>query len=229
MGSSVGNYALFAGGGGSAANNTVDTYDNNLSHGVADPISIGKQYGAGAYTNSYALFAGGLLSGTGAVDTIDAYDESLVHTNPTTLSVARWYDVGVSVNGYAFFGGGYSTSPTTYYATVDVLDDSLTDQAISDLGFARDLLAGTSVGEYALFAGGSAATASSGYTAIVDAYSTNVYEINIPPLSKYFFEGITEEEQITYSGKSINGFEPLNGYISRGFILSGYNPESTQL
>ena len=105
-GTSVGNYALFAGGSGNS--NVVDAYDTSLTRSTPTALSVARRSLAGASVRAYALFAGGSASGD-ASNVVDAYDTSLTRSTPTSLSAARENLTGASVGGYALFAGGYAS------------------------------------------------------------------------------------------------------------------------
>ena len=109
----VGNYALFGGGGNSSGSSyTVDAYDTSLTRTNPTPLSKARSYLAATTVGNYALFGGG-----GNSFNVDAYDTSLTRTNPTPLSKGRNYLEATTVGNYALFGGGYNGG--TYYNTVD--------------------------------------------------------------------------------------------------------------
>ena len=70
----VGNYALFGGGGN---NSTVDAYDTSLTRTTATPLSEARYELTATSVGNYALFGGG-LSGDGDIltATVDAYTVS---------------------------------------------------------------------------------------------------------------------------------------------------------
>lgn len=166
-GSSVGVYAIFAGGAsGDYGVNTVDAYNASLTRSTPTalsytPISLGS-----ARTANYALFGGGRYSGAGTrYSTVDAYNASLTRSSPTALSVAKAQVTGGYNGVYALFGGGktYSNSTETTNIKVDAYNESLTKSTAPDLSSAREVEA-VSVGPYVLFAG----------SGIVEAYDQSL-------------------------------------------------------
>lgn len=151
----VGNYAIFAGGfDGYNPTSAVDFYTNSLTGGTADALAEARQMLAATTVGNYALFAGGHFSGTTYSTKVDAYNSSLTRTIPTALSVARG-DIGATTVGkYAIFAGGDSYTNPFRFATVDVYDDKLTRTTNLKLSIPKWLHAATTVGNYALFGGG---------------------------------------------------------------------------
>ena len=111
---SVGSYALFAGGfiSSTAKTDVVDAYDASLTQTSAMVLSSKTSFTAATTVGDYALF----VCGTNGAYT-DAYDSSLTKTTVSPLSASRNFSVGGTIGDYALFAGGlYST---TYHTTVD--------------------------------------------------------------------------------------------------------------
>lgn len=225
-GTSTDDYAIFAGGGYSTKSAIVDAYDSFLTHVSATQLSVARTELSGASVGGYALFAGGDRSSTSsysvASPVVDSYDSFMTRTTATALSTARFGLAGVSIDGFAIFAGGRTDSSSDYaLATVDAYDTSLTRRSLPDLSAARTSLAGASAGDSAIFAGGW--YNHSGYDS-VDAYKM-AYGLNltIPAWSKYSITGVTTEEQLVLEDTNVSALAdtPFNGYIKRGFILSG--------
>lgn len=225
-GTSTDDYAIFAGGGVSTKSAIVDAYDSFLTHVSATQLSVARTELSGASVGGYALFAGGDRSSTSsyavASPVVDAYDSFMTRTTATALSTARFELAGVSIDGFAIFAGGRTDSSSDYeVATVDAYDTSLTRRSLPDLSVARSWLAGSAAGDSAVFAGGRA-NRSTQYT--VDAYKM-AYGLNltIPAWSKYSIAGVTTEEQLALEDTNVSALAdtPFNGYIKRGFTLSG--------
>ena len=68
---SVGNYALF-GGGGDSSSSTVDAYNTSLTRTSPTALSEARYYLAATSVGNYALFGGG-DNGSGERSTVDAY------------------------------------------------------------------------------------------------------------------------------------------------------------
>ena len=70
----VGNYALFGGGGTDYPDykSTVDAYNTSLTRSTPTALSVGRNALAAASIGNYALFGGGAVS-TSPKDTVDVY------------------------------------------------------------------------------------------------------------------------------------------------------------
>ena len=169
---SVGDYALFGGGGTSAnaGKNTVDSYTSSLVKGTASDLSGSPTSLAATSVGNYALFGGGRGGSAVYIKYVRAYNASLTMSSPSNLSVARYNLAATSVGNYALFGGGYDGSDRT--STVDTYTSSLVKGTATNLSVTRYNLAATSVGNYALFGGGSAYTTA--YNATVDTYTSSL-------------------------------------------------------
>lgn len=112
---SVGDYALIAGGiiwpGGGAvtAYDKVDVYNKSLTHSMATSLSVARGGLAATTLGDYALFAGGETSSSYSA-VVDAYDPSLVRTIPTPLNMTKQSLSATTIGDYALFGGGYLPS-----------------------------------------------------------------------------------------------------------------------
>ena len=175
-GCSIGDHALFAGGGtgGSATLSSVDAYNSSLTRTTATNLSVARYCLAGGSIGNYALFAGG-HTGSSSSSTVDAYNGSLTRTTATNLSVARHYLVGCSIGDHVLFAGGrYGT--TTSYATVDAYSGySLTKTILTELVCAQYQSGATSIGGFALIGGGSADD-----SRIMTAYDEQLTRVDCP-------------------------------------------------
>ncbi len=117
----VGNYALFAGGwtGSSSRSATVDAYDTSLTHSIPTSLSTVRGGLAATTVGNYAIFGEGYYDSTA-----DAYDLSLTHSNPSSFPSIYWYQAATTVGNYALFAGGYNSGSSTYL--VRAYDSSLT-------------------------------------------------------------------------------------------------------
>jgi hypothetical protein len=143
---SVGNYALFAGGWSAnySDTNNVDTYDKSLTHSHRQ-IGRGRNRAAATTVGNHALIAG-----SDDHKVVDALDSSLTLSNPADLTYQRINLAATTVGNYAIFAGGCS------YTDIEVYDSSLTKIAVNNTIVYRTMnLAATTVGNYAIFAGGS--------------------------------------------------------------------------
>ena len=163
---SVGDYALFAGGtDGSYHRTTVDSYTSALVIGTPKALSKSRKQLAATSVGDYALFGGG--SDNGKLAIVDTYTSTLTKGTTTDLSVARQNLAATSIGGYALFGGGNGSSAS---AVVDTYASTLTKGTANNLSVARDWITATSVGDYALFGGGYGSSAS----AVVDTYTSTL-------------------------------------------------------
>jgi hypothetical protein len=181
----VGDYALFAGGGSVA---TVDVYDSSFTHTTATNLT-NANYGMGSESvGNYALFAGGYWSSGGSVATynnVDAYDGSLTKKTATALGATKRFMASTKAGEYAIFAGGeYSVSfgNWTDRATVDAYNASLTKYTPTNLSTAVGGLTGTRNGSYALIGGGSRASTGSG-SKTLDAYDSSLTKSSPATLS----------------------------------------------
>lgn len=154
----VGDYALFAGGSGSSV---VDVYDSSFTRNTIESLRYNR-YGLVATTvGNYALFGGGVVT----LDTLymEAYDDSLTKIEIENLAVAREKGISaITVRNYALFAGGVcNTTLVTFSAIVESYDDSLVKDFIEDLSVGREYSASTVIGNYVLFGGGYGKNASS--------------------------------------------------------------------
>lgn len=165
--SSVGDYALFAGGYSGSYLNTVDAYNKTLTRSTATNLYNKRGCIAATSIGDYALFAGG---GYDMVTTaVDTYNKSLTHSSAPSLSNEREYAAATSVGDYALIAGGSSGSKIR--DTVETYNKSLTHSSATALSQGRYEFAATTVGNYALFGGG---MISGNYSKVVDAYNASL-------------------------------------------------------
>ena len=149
----VGNYAIFAGGYGGSYRNSVDIYDETLTHTQPSNLLITATTKLAATTvGDYALFSGGKTANTSYSYNVEGYNTSLTHYSAETMYTARASLAATTVGNYALFAGGYSGDGNA--STVDSYNRSLTRNAANSLVYARNTLAATTVGNHALFGGG---------------------------------------------------------------------------
>lgn len=171
----IGNYALFAGGydtDGEDMKNYVKAYNSSLTTSIPSALTQSKCNLAATTVGNYALFGGGRLKRTGTSESafskvVNAYNKSLTRSTPTALSYTVAYLAATTVGGYALFGGGTNNNISN---RVYAYDSSLTMTVATNLSVARQKLATTTVGDYALFAGGY----SDSYFATVDVYDSSL-------------------------------------------------------
>ena len=156
----IGDYALFGGGGSGSTYQTATTaYTASLTRSSPTALSQGRSFLTATSVGNYALFAGGYNGNASPqyVATVDAYDTSLTRSTPTTLSVGRRQLCATSLGKYALFCGGQTP---TAYNTIDVYDDALTRTTNFTLSVARYRCGAATIGNYALIGGGYGSSAS---------------------------------------------------------------------
>ena len=213
------NYAIFTG--GYTAYGAIDAYDSSLAHSTPSVASGNNAFVGGASLGSYAVFAGGSYTSVGVQS---AYDTSLTRTPIDPLVDNRTSPVGGSSEKYVIFVGGYIGNSNP--GLVDSYDSNLTHSVPDQLPYMSQNGACATIGKYILYMGTTGNSGSS--SAPPDDYCfalpiINSYRFSVTAFSKYYFEGVTDEPQIVFSDTEISGTGELNGYIQRGFNLSGYN------
>lgn len=163
----VGNYALFAGGlisqniMGSSISKEVMAIDTSFVQSYPEVLSTTRNYVSAVTLGNYALIA------SQSSTTLDVYDSSLtkVSISVENLSGATssWYPTVTTVGNYALFVSG---------SYADAYDLSLTKTKPSALSKSRIAMGATTVGNYALFAGGYSGSNDS--FANVDAYNDSL-------------------------------------------------------
>ena len=207
----VGNYALFGGGGTNSKSSKVDVYDTNLTKSNAPELSLSLFSLASTTVGNYALFGGGYdYNNYGKVDT---YDTNLTKSNAPELSVGRYNLASTTVGNYALFGGG-ERSGRGYSSTVDTYDTSLTKGNATELSYARCELTSTTVGNYALFGGGVQGTGAT-TTTKTEAYDTSLTR-TIPTelsIARYALVSTTVGNYALFGGGYNNGsFSTVDAY-----------------
>ncbi len=113
-GTSVGKYALLAGGRNILEDlnfSDVDVYDKELIRiTTTDPLSEAKPFLGGTSIGNYALFGGGALAGTTHSTTVDVYDLSLTHSTATPLAVPSTPSAASNGNYAIFYGRSKATA-----------------------------------------------------------------------------------------------------------------------
>lgn len=186
----IGNYALFAGGRYSNGNEfAVDVYDKDFTHKTDVSLSYARYSVASTSTDGFAFFGGGRAGYVHS--TVDAFNKSLTRRKVESLSVARFSLVATTLGEYALFGGGLTrerspgTSSDVVTDVVDVYDSDLTLTQITPLSVPRHSLSATTVGEFALFGGGEKYEYYNKYNryTTVDMYDTSLTRTTFTPLS----------------------------------------------
>ena len=122
----IGNYALFGGGGSvtaysgslttSQGQNTVEAYNSSLIKISAPNMLCLRNYCTAISTNDYALFAGG-----DNAFVVDAYNSNLVHFQMGILSISRIHLDSVIFNNYIVFIGGTNSARGADYYTPSLI------------------------------------------------------------------------------------------------------------
>jgi len=157
---SVGDYAIFAGGWVHSSENSgvVDIFSGSTGQWSTAALSQPRIDIAATSVGGYALFAGGSLGVylPGAqplpFSTVDLFNAGTGQWSTASLSKARTTSVA-AVGSYALFGGGYALGIGSC-DTVDVFNAASGQWSTTCLSQARQAVAATSVGNYAVFAGG---------------------------------------------------------------------------
>ena len=157
-GTSVGDYALFAGGYNNNFDDkfrsTVDSYNSSLVHGIPADLNDGRTQLSVTSIGNYALFGGGSNTEQNIL-IVDTYNSSLSKGTATDLSVARTNISATSVGSYAIFAGGFNPNfDNRAVPTVDTYNSSLTYSTATALTESKRDSAATTIGDYALFGGG---------------------------------------------------------------------------
>ena len=169
----VGNYAIFAGGYGGSYRNSVDIYDETLVHyQPSNLLTTAKSDLAATTVGNYALFGGGKTANTSYSYNVEGYNTSLTHYSAETFYTARASLAATTVGNYALFGGGYNGDGNA--SAVDSYNRSLTRTAANPLVYARNTLAATSVGNHALFGGGIYTASTPVQRNTVDVYNSDL-------------------------------------------------------
>lgn len=167
----IGNYALFAGGDASTSLyfTNVDAYNTSLTRSTpTSALSAAKSSLAAASIGNYAIFAGG-YNGTSTFSTVESYDTSLTKTSVKYALKAHQEGLqATTIGSYALFGGG--AAGTTYSTNMCAYNASLTQSSVTALSSCMYYGAATTVGDYALFGGGYKGS----YNAVVNAYNASL-------------------------------------------------------
>lgn len=202
----VGNYAIFAGGYGGSYRNSVDIYDETLTHTQpSNLLTTATTELAATTVGNHALFGGGIYTASTPVqrNTVDVYNPDLTFTTASSLSVARSGLAATTVGNYALFGGGKTASDKS--DVVDAYSSSLTRTTVTPLTMIRYYLAATTLGDYAIFGGG---YASDDVTNRVDIYDSSLTRLNY----KYLTVGRSQLAATTVGNYALFGGGNVIGY-----------------
>lgn len=152
----VGNLALFAGGGKEGSVTTsVSGYNQSFTkHDYIADLTESKYFHAATTVGNYAIFGGGASTSSASAvrNSVDAYDSSGTKTQMTALSSKRYELAATNVGNYALFAGG--TNMSSCQTTIDVYNSSLTKMGNLNLSTGVHNLAATKLQNYAIFSGG---------------------------------------------------------------------------
>lgn len=169
-GTTVGNYAIIAGGYGSVSKK-VEAYDNNLILLSLPDFPHEKLEGAATTIENYGLF-------TGVSRKVDVYDNNLIKLIAPDLVNANIYNqynksqwfTATTVGNYAMFGGGQNVLAVSTY------DKNLIQiSGISNLSNGAWGKGSATIGDYAIFIGGNSGKA-------VDIYDKNLVKSTLDQL-----------------------------------------------
>ena len=240
---SVGNYALFAGGGvyhtgtWNKVETTVHAVNTSKEHTTPTALQKGRYDMATCNIGKYVLFAGGASKDydTNAVTyyaNVDAYNESLVRSSPSNLSLARSFyylprNRQININfPYALFPGDETKN------AMDAYNSNLVRSTPSNLSTAKNNVSIASIGNNALFAGGHTTTGNheERYHTSVDSYNSNLVRSTITPLSegRYKINGHSLGNYALFiGGIRLQDASTGNGTGSR--VIDLYNTSLTKL
>lgn len=201
---SVGNYAIFAGGGASLTSGlpNVDAYNGSLVRSTPASLSDYANSPAATTVGNYAIFAGGFVHGSSGnvtpYKTVTAYNASLTKSTATSMDAATGYQAAATVGNYALIGGGVKYAWSwSIVSTMYSYNSSLTKGTPAALTMARADAAAASVGNYAVFAGGTVSKDTHGrpsvsttnnMTKTVEAYDSSLTKIEVTRLDSYATE-----------------------------------------
>ena len=177
-GTTVGNYAIFAGGyDGSSVTASTDAYDASLTKVSVSVLSSAKQdHNMGAHIGDYAIFGTGLVSG-GVASTVDTYSSSLTKGTASSFTTGVTAYNKASVGDYVLFTGGTTNTTQYNYNYVNAYNKSLTKSSPTSLSQNKWNHGGGSIGNYAIFAGGYTGTTNGATiraSAVANAYNTSL-------------------------------------------------------
>ena len=165
---------------------------------------------AATFIGDYALFGGGRETSDRS-SVVDAYNSNLTRSTPTALSVARSELAATTAGNYALFGGGGNSE--TVGITVDAYDRTLTRSYPAGLTSPRKDLVAAAVSNYAIFAGGQNPS-SYACSAAAEVYKVNdISEVTVFKGSKYKFQNMSEEVEVTSDIGTITIPAPATGYV----------------
>lgn len=205
----VGNYLIFAGGGGNSSINTatVEAFTANLTKTTAPSLSKARYGLYGAGNGSYAVFGGGAVTDwQDAVNTVEAYNAQLVKSTPSALSGINYWGRGENVGQYVVLcagNNGYSAAYNTSLTRTTLTTDR------------RRNLASNVNSAYAVFGGGTPGSSVSGMSDTIAAYNSNLTRTTATALSRAraYLASAKSGTNILFAGGGTNdwgGGSPVN-------------------
>ena len=146
---------------------------NIVQYFKRQPLSEDRLLLAGASTNNFAVFAGGISTTHSA--TVDVFNANLVRFTPTELSEARSSLSGTTIGEYALFAGGKTSFG--YSKKVDAYSDDLTRVSATDLTEERSDCAIVVINDKCIVFGGKNSSVS-GDSVICDVYDADLTKYN---------------------------------------------------
>ena len=216
----VGDYAIFAGGNNSKKLSSVDGYSKTLTKETVTALPNTRQYISATSTGDYALFGLGSTGSTAYSADVDTYNSSLSKGTATSLSVGRTEGAAATVGDYALFAGG-RTAASTPSSVVDSYNSDLSKGTPTSLSSTRWQLAATNAGNYALFGGGKYDSVNNP-RGTVDAYNTSCVRTIATALTdkRYQLAAATTGEHALFAG----GYRPSSSAI----IVESYTSSLVQ-
>lgn len=213
-GTTVGNYALIAG--GNTANTNVGAYNDKLTYSAPTSLSVGRRSFDATTVGNYAIFAGGFQS------TVDTYNTSLTRGSATQLNGSCHALAATTVGNYALFAGGQPAAGVPQ-AVVCAYNASLTKSNPTQLSQGRAYLSATTVGDYALITGGENSNSTPNPLTTVDAYNSSLTRSTPTALSV----GKTRHASTTVGDYALigGGYETTSGNSA---IVNAYNKSLTR-
>ncbi|MHC4643048.1 MAG: Kelch repeat-containing protein [Planctomycetota bacterium] len=223
----VGNLAMFAGGGtggSSGVRNIVDIYDAETGQWSTDTLSQARWNLAATTVGHKAMFAGGASGSPSNV--VDIYDAETEQWSTATLSQARNNLAATTAGNKAIFAGG-DTSINNPSNVVDIYDDETGQWSTATLSQARYSLSATTVGSKAIFAGGN--TGSNYGTNRVDIYddSTGLWSTATLSQTRYALAATSIGNKAFFAGGK--DYEPHDGYAYTDYDIVDIYDNSTGL
>lgn len=161
-GTTVGNYAIFAGGYSSYCRNEAYAVTSSLSVSMITSLSVARSWPTSATAGNYALIIGGMNDSDDHLSVVEAYTDSLTRVPVEDMVLGRGVPIATALGDFAIIMGSYYAGGTSNTLNqVDIYNSSLIHtverkQKPAILRFYA-YKAATTIGDYAMFAGGTSA------------------------------------------------------------------------